>query len=461
MSEALPDGLLLAYYGDDFTGSTDAMDAFTMAGVPTVLFLTPPNRAMLERFPGVRCVGLAGASRGRDPVWMETELAQAFDSLAGLGAPLLQYKICSTFDSSPAVGSIGCAIDIGVARMGGRYSPMIVGAPRLNRFQVFGNLFASVNGLGYRLDRHPTMSRHPVTPMGEADLRLHLGRQTGRRIGLVDFVRAKQGGSDEALRDLAGTDAPVVMIDVCDDETLRNAGRLIWEGRAGGPFTASSSGLQYALVAYWQAQKLLPACSVPMSADPVPVIAAVSGSCSPVTARQIACARDEGFHIERLDVAAVLDPRTSQTEIARAAGRARSAILAGASAIVCSAEGPDDPAVLDFDNIAARAGLARDVAARGIGTALAEVLRRLLDETGVRRVVVAGGDSSGEVAGALGIAALTVDAPLAPGAPLCRAWSDVPSRDGLQIVLKGGQMGDPGVFGDVRAGRSRGILSRK
>src|SRR5206468_11002212 len=82
-----PSGLLLAYYGDDFTGSTDAMEAMTAAGVPTVLFLEPPARALLERFPGVRCVGLAGSSRGRSPEWMRAHLPAAFASLAALGAP--------------------------------------------------------------------------------------------------------------------------------------------------------------------------------------------------------------------------------------------------------------------------------------------------------------------------------------------------------------------------------------
>ena len=175
---AWPSGLLLAYYGDDFTGSTDAMEAMTAAGVPTVLFLEPPARALLERFPGVRCVGLAGSSRGRSPEWMRAHLPAAFASLAALGAPILQYKVCSTFGSSPAVGSIGCAIDLGVPHRHGRWSPMVVGVPRLRRYQAFGNLFASVDGACYRLDRHPTMSRHPVTPMRESDLRIHLRAQT-------------------------------------------------------------------------------------------------------------------------------------------------------------------------------------------------------------------------------------------------------------------------------------------
>jgi uncharacterized protein YgbK (DUF1537 family) len=188
---AWPQGLLLTYYGDDFTGSTDAMEAMTAAGVPTVLFLQPPTPAMLARYPDVRCIGLAGSSRGRSPDWMDRELPVALGSLAALNAPILQYKVCSTFDSSPEVGSIGRAIDIGTRLMPGRWAPMIVGAPRLRRYQAFGNLFAGVDGVGHRLDRHPTMSRHPVTPMHEADLRVHLKAQTGRRIELIDLVQLR------------------------------------------------------------------------------------------------------------------------------------------------------------------------------------------------------------------------------------------------------------------------------
>jgi 3-oxoisoapionate kinase len=79
-------------------------------------------------------------------------------------------------------------------------------------------------------------------------------------------------------------------------------------------------------------------------------------------------------------------------------------------------------------------------------------MRRVLDRAKPSRIVVAGGDSAGEVASALGIEALTVVAGIAPGAPLCRAWSPLPSRDGLEIVLKGGQMGSADFFGLARDG---------
>ena len=446
--------LLLTYYSDDFTGSTDAMEAMATAGVPTVLFLTTPTPDMLARFPDARCIGMAGSSRGRSPEWMDAELPKLFSILAGLSAPILHYKVCSTFDSSPTIGSIGRAIDIGTRAVPGRWSPTIVGSPRLARYQVFGNLFAAVGGVAYRLDRHPTMSRHPVTPMGEADLRRHLAAQTARRIELIDLLQLRQCTAAARLDALIGEDVPVVFIDVMDEETLAAAGRLVWEQRGAGLFSASSSGLGYALTAHWRQIGLLPKeVSLPQAAA-VPAIAVVSGSCSPVTASQIGWARAHGFRTERMDIPSALHVRTREAEIERLAGIAVSALGKRVSPVIFSAEGPDDESVIRFDQLAQDAGLSKPDAARAVGAALAEVMRRMLDRARPGRIVIAGGDSSGEIVNALDIQALTVTASLTPGAPLCRTWSDEESRNGLEIVLKGGQIGNENFFGQARAGGS-------
>ena len=100
--------LLLAFYGDDFTGSTDAMEALALSGLRTVLFLAPPTPDLLQsKFPDLRCVGVAGTSRAMSPGEMDVELKPVLRELWSVGAPLLHYKVCSTFDSSPTVGSIG------------------------------------------------------------------------------------------------------------------------------------------------------------------------------------------------------------------------------------------------------------------------------------------------------------------------------------------------------------------
>ena len=451
-ADALPCGPLVAYYGDDFTGASAVMEVMAFAGLPSVMFLTPPTPAELARFADCRCIGLAGISRARPPAWMETHLPPAFAALAGLGAPLVHYKVCSTFDSAPQIGSIGCAADIGARLMPGSFIPMIVGAPDMGRYQLFGQLFAAIDGVGYRLDRHPVMARHPVTPMDEADLCRHLARQTTRRMGLIDFPDLMGGRGAERLRALAGADAPVIAIDVLDTASLVAAGRLIWEHRADGRFVLGSQGVEYALVAYWRAEGHLPEMTSRPRLPPVGRIAVVSGSCSPVTARQIDHAGRDGFAPIRMDATQALEARAWQTEIARATQEALDVLAAGRSPLVFSASGPDDPAVAGLAQAIARADA--DVADMNasIGRGLGQVLSTLVSRGGIRRAVVAGGDTSGEASHVLGIHALSAIADIATGAPLCRAHAATAPFDGLELALKGGQIGKPDYFSAVRNG---------
>ena len=137
-------GLWLAYYGDDFSGSTDVMESLALAGLRTVLFLEAPLPETLLRFTGVRAVGVAGVSRSMTVAQMDEELPTVFAALQSLGAPRVHYKICSTFDSSPQVGSIGRAIELGRASFNVTAVPLVVGAPVLSRYCAFGNLFAQL-----------------------------------------------------------------------------------------------------------------------------------------------------------------------------------------------------------------------------------------------------------------------------------------------------------------------------
>src|ERR1044071_2989998 len=184
--------ILLAFYGDDFTGSTDALEFMTRAGAKTVLFIEPPTAKQLANYPGLDAFGVAGMTRAPSPEEMEQTLLPAFKALKKSGARHVHYKVCSTFDSSPAIGSIGKAIDTGAQVFKNKFVPLLVAAPSLGRYCLFGNLFARF-GIGsdggiYRLDRHPSVSRHPVTPMTEADLQRHLSRQPRRSIVLFDIL---------------------------------------------------------------------------------------------------------------------------------------------------------------------------------------------------------------------------------------------------------------------------------
>jgi 3-oxoisoapionate kinase len=134
--------LLMTFYGDDFTGSTDALEQLTLAGIRSALFIEPPTPEQLARFKNLQAVGVAGMTRSLAAADMERELRPALKALKALGAPHAHYKVCSTFDSSPKIGSIGRVVDIATDIFRATFVPLLVAAPALGRYSVFGTHFA-------------------------------------------------------------------------------------------------------------------------------------------------------------------------------------------------------------------------------------------------------------------------------------------------------------------------------
>ena len=450
--------LRLGFYGDDFTGSTDALEALATAGWRTALFCAPPTDEQLARFGGLEVVGVAGRTRALAAAKMADELRPVFARFAALGCRIVHYKTCSTFDSSPQVGSVGRAIDIGQEIFASPFVPLVVGAPALQRFCAFGNLFAR-SGLDsevFRLDRHPTMREHPITPMDEADLRVHLGRQTRRAIGLFDVKMLARSDRAEVLTDLLRAGTEIALFDAMTDEDLRKIGELVWARVAPGGtlFAAGSSGVEYALCAHWgegEAQK-------PTGGAPVARALVMSGSCSPVTERQIAWALAEGFGEVAADtVQLVSGGREAKAEVERLAAECGRVIEVGKSPLLHTARGPEDGRIAATSNRMRAMGYGEmDIKLKSgeiFGRVLGDILEALLAETGLRRACVAGGDTATYAARRLGVEALEMVGKMAPGSPLCRVYGGGPGVDGAEIVFKGGQVGRDDFFTAVLKGR--------
>lgn len=440
--------LLLSYYGDDFTGSTDVMEALASSGIASVLFLGIPSPEMRARFKDSKAIGIAGTSRSETPEWMESQLTPAFEWLKSLDASICHYKVCSTFDSSPKVGSIGKAIEIGRAIFDQSIVPVIVGAPQLRRYTAFGNLFAAYQGSVYRIDRHPVMSRHPVTPMSEADLAVHLSKQTTLPVSLVDLVTLASSDAD-ALVDAVASKCPgILLIDVDSEPTQAAAGQqLVRLSRRTGSFVAGSSGIEYALINAWRKGGLTMGVAEFPTIGPVDRLAVVSGSVSPTTERQIRKAKEDGFADVALDpLALVSDDSERSVEAAVRDGIER--LKEGKSVILHTALGPSADVGNDIDRISG--------ARHKLGRALGTILRQMVEREGLSRAVIAGGDTSSHALRQLKVEALTTLIPLpqTPGSPLCLAHGSYRPTDGLQIALKGGQIGTDGYFAQIRDGRT-------
>ena len=431
-------GMRFGWYGDDFTGATDTLAVLAQGGLRAMLFLGVPQPEHLERARQVLggpldAVGIAGAARAMAPAAMEAELAPVAQFFARAGVPLLHYKVCSTFDSAPQVGNIAVAVH---TLRAGRANPLVAivaGQPSLGRYCAFSNLFAAAgrDGAVERIDRHPTMRAHPVTPMAEADLRRHLAQQGLEPIAALHYPLYARGGDalDAALEHAMQGQPQAVLMDLADASHLAPVGRLLWQAAQRQPLLAvGSSAVAQALLAHWA----LPVAGGqrPLERAQGPVLL-WAGSLSPVTARQVRAARS--YETVRIVPGDLFDADAAAHASARIAG----ALRAGRHVLACTAPAEDQVRVATGGAELAEAG-ARFL--RGVLEAEARAGRPL------RRVGIAGGDTSSLAVQALGLWGLSCRATLGAGVAVSRTHSDDPAFDGVELMLKGGQMGAEDVF---------------
>lgn len=452
-SDISESGVLVAWYGDDFTGASAVMEVLTFAGLNALLFLDVPTEKQLAKHSGLHGIGVASVSRTKSPQWMEENLPEVFEKLTLLKPGVLHYKVCSTLDSSAQTGSIGKAIEVGTKVCQSTQVPVVISAPKMQRYQCFGHLFAGVGNEVVRLDRHPVMSRHPVTPMNESDVAAHICTQSDRISGTYLSIPALSSGvAQMPEQHNTGDQITIVTMDGIDAATEAAAGQLIWENRTLNPFVVGSQGIEFALVEHWVKSGQIKKSAAPKGIGRRPKMMSVSGSVSPSTALQIEQAKQDGFVCITFDAASVTGSEDDlRAEIDRVVAVSLRALEDGQDPLVYSAKGPDDPAVGRFRKAVADSRISQDDANRAVGEALGRVLVRVLEVSDVRRAVVSGGDTSGFVTQQLGIYALSALAPTIPGASIFRAHSDG-EMDGLELALKGGQMGSPDYFAWIRDG---------
>jgi uncharacterized protein YgbK (DUF1537 family) len=273
--------------------------------------------------------------------------------------------------------------------------------------------------------------------MDEADLRLHLARQTTLPIDLVPLNALNDHSVDKVIDAAQG----IVLFDVMDLATQTEAGRqLLRLSHRLGPFIAGSSGVNYALV------KALASGAASFPSLPrVERIIAVSGSCSPTTARQIRYALSHGYtglHADPLNLAG----DHADAAVAWLSAEAKRLMGEGRSVLVYTALDPELDRGGPLDAIPG--GRHR------VGQGLGRIARSCIEAFGLTRAILAGGDTSSHALGELDVFALTTRFPLTatPGSPLCTAASSDPQLDGLEIAMKGGQVGGDDYFVALRDG---------
>lgn len=418
---------LITFYGDDFTGSVDALLQFTRRGLHGRLFVGLPSAEELtDAAAEGDVVGVAGIARSLPPSGLEAELTPVLTAFSLLGPRLIQYKACSTADSSPTVGSLGRVIELGQQLVADQPVPVLFAQPDFGRFTVFGHHFAAEGGTVYRLDRQPTMSTHPSTPMHESDLALHLARQTDLPVTHISFT--EYSSASVVGRRIFDSGAGAVVLDAFADEQLPLLGEAILSLPA-PVFAVGSGGLGQAVAEALAPRQARQPGRPESVAKPGPTLA-VSGSRSAQTRRQLAAAESTGWRVMPLPLGDSASVREATAETIALLSEGHSVALTSHDA--------------DLSRVAAGDAL------KAIAKSAARIVDAATSAGVTRRVIVCGGDTSSRVTRLLGIRSLSIAANPWGNVVLLSVQEPGSALDGIELLLKGGQVGDVELLEKVR-----------
>jgi 3-dehydrotetronate 4-kinase len=419
--------LSLGCIADDYTGASDLANTLTRAGLRTVQIIGVPADDF--PLPDVDAVVVSLKSRSIAASDAVTRSRAAEKWLRGRGADHVLFKICSTFDSTDA-GNIGPVMDALRADSGDTIVLVTPAFPETGRTVYQGNLFVG----SVPLNESP-LKDHPLNPMHDSNLVRVLARQSKTKIGLVDLAVLARGPDAvrKKLVELAGQNVGAVIVDAVFASDLETIGAVALAHRLSVGASGIGLGLARALVASGRTKSQ--ATSGAIADTPIGGPAAcLAGSCSQATLLQVANA-------EQVMPVLHLDPE----QIIAGNGEARRALawatdrLREGPVLIASSSTPEEVAALQ-----SRHG--RDATGHAIEQAMADIAEGLVS-AGVRRLVVAGGETSGAAVDRLGIPGFLVGAEIAAGVPVLRA---VGAKAGdMLLALKSGNFGGPEFFADA------------
>jgi 3-dehydrotetronate 4-kinase len=413
--------MLLGAIADDFTGATDLCSMLVRGGMRTVQLIGAPSAD--TQVPDADAIVVALKSRTA-PVRQAVEQSlAALKWLQAAGARQYFFKYCSTFDSTDQ-GNIGPVADALVDALGSGFALACPAFPTNARTVYLGYLFA-----GGSLLNESGMENHPLTPMTDANLVRVLSRQTEGTVGLVPFVTVNQGAHAirDAMTQLKERGRRYAIVDAITDAHLIAIG----EAAASHALITGGSGVAMGLPENFRRAGLLSDITDPGALPSIDgACAVVAGSCSRATLAQLGYARDH-LPVHELDALATPDAAAlSEAALAWATDKI------GNKPVVIAASAPPDKVS------ALQSRLGRDQAGLLIEDAVARIAEGLV-RRGVRKIVVAGGETSGAVVNRLGVQSLRIGGEIDPGVP----WTLASGRGAeLMLALKSGNFGATDFF---------------
>jgi 3-dehydrotetronate 4-kinase len=412
--------LLLGAVADDYTGASDLANTLNRNGLSTIQTIGVPAPGL--EVDDAEAIVVALKIRSIEASQAVEAATAAYDWLSTRGAPHVMYKVCSTFDSTDA-GNIGPVADALGAKARGGCALVTPAFPETGRTVYLGHLFVGSTPLN-----ESPLKDHPLNPMHDSNLVRVLQRQSKASVGLIDLTTVEQGSEavSRARAELTAQGYGTAIVDAVFERDLEAIG----DAAAESAFSVGASGLGFGLARALARGRS--AASHGATLEAVGGSAAILvGSCSQATLEQIKAVENE-IPVLRLSAEALIE---GADEADRALSWAKDRIASG-PVVIASSNEPERVAALQ-----ARYG--RDKAGHAIEHRLADIASGLVAQ-GVRRLVVAGGETSGAAVDRLGVSAFRLGPEIAPGVPLMRT---VGRKGGeLQMALKSGNFGGRDFF---------------
>ena len=412
--------LLLGAVADDYTGASDLANTLNRNGLSTIQTIGVPASGL--EVEDAEAIVVALKIRSVEASQAVEAATSAYDWLSARGARHVMYKVCSTFDSTDA-GNIGPVADALGAKARGGCALVTPAFPETGRTVYLGQLFVGSTPLN-----ESPLKDHPINPMHDSNLVRVLQRQSKGSVGLIDLTTVEQGSEavSRARAELTAQGYGAAIVDAVFERDLEALG----DAAAESAFSVGASGLGLGLARALARGRS--AASHGATLEAVGGSAAILvGSCSQATLEQIKAVENE-IPVLRLSAEALIE---GADEADRALSWAKDRIASG-PVVIASSDEPERVAALQ-----ARYG--RDKAGHAIEHGLAEIALGLVAQ-GVRRLVVAGGETSGAAVDRLGVSAFRLGPEIAPGVPLMRT---VGRKGGdLQMALKSGNFGGRDFF---------------
>jgi len=425
---------LLGCIADDVTGATDLGLNLVQGGLRVVQVLGIPDAATLQHAAGADAVVVALKTRSVPAAEAVDRSVASLRALQALGATRFYFKYCSTFDSTPA-GNIGPVAEALMDALNTSQTLYCPAFPRAGRTVYRGHLFVFD-----RLLNASGMENHPLTPMTDANLVRVLAAQTARPVGLLDYDTPLHDADAilTRLETLEQQGAAHVVTDACDDEHLG----VLAEAVVDFPLVTGGSGLARFLPAAYRGRgRLPPATAEPYVPDAQGRPLVISGSCSSATQAQVGWAQNH-LPVWPVNVAALLNDADGQLHRLSAWMADQDPAV---PAVVASTAAPEAVAALQTRH-------GTEAVAAAVESFLGRAAVHAVEQLGVRRMLIAGGETSGAVADALGIKAVRICPEIAAGV----SWTQTLGRssDGasvappaLALAFKSGNFGGEDIFG--------------